>query len=398
MTKRAWYISGVLAFCTTVGILAFCLRPTEPQINGKKLSDLIDELRPKKPDGSKDFWQRNARRREEAQRSIQSTGATAVPALHRMLRYHAGVFTKQIFPALSKVKLLKFNQMISRAEAREYFQNWNGIAGASALGPAAAPLSEDLARYLTDKNWTHRVNSADALGNIGPGARRVVPQMLATAAKSGDVEFRKKILLAVTAIGADPTSANPVLTNFLADVNGRTRAAAMICFVAINSNAAPVVPFLVGQLRDGDVYVRSSALNQLTRLGTNASTALPAVINLLQDGDPSVRRLAASCKSAISATSMTAGATNSERPTMEFNFSGVLISVMLSEYQDLRGQPVQYQRNLGAAKLFRVQTAVPVTRTEAIWLLEDALRTQGNIIIVTNADGTLYAKESGQRR
>lgn len=387
MNRNIWRVSICLGLILIVALTIYWSWPTEPVYEGKSLTVWIHEFRFRPSDGSKDFWVRNNLRREKAKAVIRNMGVAAVPSLRRRLRYHDSGLKELLLTWLGPKKSANLNL------ESEYWYNWDGIAGSDALGPQAAPIARDVARFLTNNDSSLRLNCADALGSIGTGAREVVPQMLAAAVWNKDAMFREKVFFALAQIGADPQTAGPVLTGFLSDSEERTRGEALATLVAIHSNKVAMVPLITERLRDPSRYVRSEALVQLTTIGTGANAALPAVSPLLTDGDPSVRRLAAACYAALGGDLKSVATKPQEKPEYDFNFVNSSILSVLSEYADLRGQSVERGSNLDMRRMFTIKTAARVTKSEAIAMFEKAMRDK-NVVIVTNSAGKLLATET----
>jgi hypothetical protein len=370
MSSRVKVVS-VLIVSACIGLFLYCFHSREPSFKGRSLTSWIDDLRP------------NRGNRPAAEAAICSIGSDGLPAIRGMLRCRDTWARKRFVAWIGPQRAAKLNLQ------PDYFYNWNGIAAARVLGPTAVPVAADVVPYLTNSDWSLRINAAHALSSIGPSASKVVPQMLAALSDSNS-RVRPEILDAIALIGGDPRAINPKLLPLLSDPDEQTRARAVACVLTLGTNADEIASVGNDALRDKSSYVRSSALVELTKHGTNAAKTMPAIASLLNDNDPAIRRMAARCRDAIAPSSVSTAAKVEERPTIEINLQGCFTSAVIAQYQLIAGQPLEMDSNI-RQRVLRLQTAAPVTKTEALAMIERVLREDGHVVITTNAAGKLYA-------
>lgn len=137
------------------------------------------------------------------------------------------------------------------------------------IGPMAVP---SLVESLTGVDGPAKVNAAEALGWIGPGAAEAVP---ALTAAMRDSRVRAEAAAALGRIGPGTAEAVPALMTALEDakIDASYTVAQALC------NIGPqVIPHLVRALESAVAGVREKAAWALGRIGPGAACAVPALI------------------------------------------------------------------------------------------------------------------------
>jgi HEAT repeat protein len=153
-----------------------------------------------------------------------------------------------------------------------------------AMGARAVPF---LHRELRFKDLARRPHAANAARAIGPAAKELIPDLLATAistANSGRDPYSE--VFALAAMG--PESIGP-LTNMFTNQNMWARNRAATAIYMADYDAEPAVPALLNALEDADPRVRSEAAQALGHVHKRLDVVLPALLKNLKDPDASVR-------------------------------------------------------------------------------------------------------------
>jgi len=152
-------------------------------------------------------------------------------------------------------------------------------------------------RELTDINASDPIkeDAAIRLGEIGPKARRAIPDLIA-ALKDQDANLRADAITALAEI--EPKEAVPILIEAaIKDKHGGVRSAAIRMLKKMDPEAA--VPALTEALDSDDSGIRRSAIDGLEEIGPKASAAVPALIRELKDETENNHYLAAQALEAV---------------------------------------------------------------------------------------------------
>src|SRR4029077_4483617 len=84
------------------------------------------------------------------------------------------------------------------------------------IGPAAAPATESLAKFVNDDDFQVATEAIIALSKIGPGAERAVPALLA-ALQQEECTNGRGIIVALGKIGPAAVAAEPRLLELMKD-------------------------------------------------------------------------------------------------------------------------------------------------------------------------------------
>lgn len=234
-----------------------------------------------------------ARRRQEkaadALRELGPAAQTATPALVEALGKRWASVRKRAALALGYIGggkeaisvLRRVLEQVEDAEVRH--------AAAEALIRLGAGVC-----VLRSTDDERRRQAADGLGNIGPGARAAVPELLTMLLASDaatSLETRRSLAQAIWLIGPDD-GAIPDLLKALRDTDELVHLWIARTFAILGSTAVSATETLVQRLDDPAEMLRSSLAWALARIG---SAAIPIVIESLESSSPLLRRSAAEC-------------------------------------------------------------------------------------------------------
>jgi HEAT repeat protein len=185
---------------------------------------------------------------------------------------------------------------------------------------AAAPQLAKLLETTIDDDQ-QRATAVRLLGEIGPEAASLLPQLAGAAANDKSPKVRSAALLAISHI-ASPADAVPIFQKALSDQEPTVRTMALQRLRALGRDAAPAVDDLAKLLEEKDEKTRTTAAEALVRIGSKsipaleaklesssattrevavyalgkmggvAAPALPALKKRLDDSDPKVKKLA----------------------------------------------------------------------------------------------------------
>jgi hypothetical protein len=93
---------------------------------------------------------------------------------------------------------------------------------------------------------------------------------------------------------------------------------------------------------------------------------------------------------AVSTNPVQSPSATKELANITYNFQGIPTSQILDVYADLCGKKLVVDPSM-IQKLMRIQTEHPVTRSDAMQLIEEALNRQARVMLVSASDGTITA-------
>jgi hypothetical protein len=201
----------------------------------------------------------DAQRRAQAFETLRSRGAEAVPILAAIV---------QTGPTSARIQAA---DLLAR------------------VGPGAEAAVPALAEALKAPDRGVRGMAAIALGRIGPGAAdALIP--LDRALSDKDIRVRVAASLAVYGITGDTAAPTRVLYRALLSGSPDVRAMAAEAFAELGT---PVVDFLVRSLGHADETTRADAARTLAAMGPGAAEARGALQDALDDPSETVRAAAA---------------------------------------------------------------------------------------------------------
>jgi serine/threonine-protein kinase len=142
---------------------------------------------------------------------------------------------------------------------------------------------------LGSRDANERWHAAEALGNLGSGAKAAVPALLAALEDRSEV-VRWRSAEALGKIGSEAAMAVAGLKTALADPDGLVKTEAAKALGKIGAPARSAVPALADPLRSSDAFLRREAAKALARIvGPESSEAVPVLADALRDKDKFVR-------------------------------------------------------------------------------------------------------------
>ncbi len=156
------------------------------------------------------------------------------------------------------------------------------------MGVKAVPF---LRRELRSLNLSRRKHAADAAHAIGPAAKELEPDLLASAittANSSHDPYSE--IWSLAAMGPESIG---LLTNMFTNQNRWARMRTATAFQMADYDAEPAVQALLQALEDADPGVRCEAGQALGHVHKQLDVVLPALLKNLKDPDADVRRATA---------------------------------------------------------------------------------------------------------
>ncbi|MBN9522643.1 HEAT repeat domain-containing protein [bacterium] len=154
-----------------------------------------------------------------------------------------------------------------------------------------------LIRIVNDSSPVFRPEAAEALGRIGPPAKRAVPDLIRTLSDAELTRLRRQAAFALGEMGPDAGAAVPALRAALADPDPNLSWNAAVALGNIGPGASAAVPDLVARLdatpAPGQADLRRKLLTALGRIGPAAGTAVPRITTFLGSPDRALRLAAA---------------------------------------------------------------------------------------------------------
>ncbi len=174
--------------------------------------------------------------------------------------------------------------------SRDANERWHAAEALGNLGSGAKTALPALLAALEDRSEVVRWRSAEALGKIGPEAGMAVAG-LKTALADPDGLVKTEAAKALGKIGAPARSAVPALADPLrsSDAFLRREAAKALARI-VGPESREAVPVLTDALRDKDKFVRMECARALGRIGPEARAAVPALTGALKDKEPLVAK------------------------------------------------------------------------------------------------------------
>jgi HEAT repeat protein len=151
----------------------------------------------------------------------------------------------------------------------------------------------ELVKNLKDEDGKVRAEAAQALGNMGPGAKIAVSALI-KALKDSDDLTRRLAAEALEKIGPPDKTDVALLIGSLKDSGEPVRLYAASALGKLGPDARPAEEALREALKDREVSVRAQAARSLGKLGPDAKEkGWPALLEALKDEDRTVRGAAA---------------------------------------------------------------------------------------------------------
>jgi len=206
----------------------------------------------------------------------------------------------------------------------------------------------------------------------------------------GDEEWTMRLaaINALVALRPPLPEAAPAFVRLLNDSNDAVRGTAMKSLVDQTNPIA--IPELDKWLHDKDSYVVTEAADQIGVFGAAAAASAPRLRELLDAPLLTVRQAATNSLAAITGQSLPHSAPEG-KADISYNFQNVPLEQFLFVYEDLAGKKVTMAAPPNPRAMLRLLTVQPLTKSEALQCMEEALKEQAGLVIVHGPDGSLTA-------
>jgi HEAT repeat protein len=257
---------------------------------------------------------------------IGPAASAAVPALMRQLHYYRGVWIGGPGEALAGIGAPAVPQLIQAMRQRPSPGVWTPEYVLMQMGPAAATAVERLVEMLQGNDRTLRSAALGVLDRIGPSAAPAVPVLAklrrdsdsnqeadeiliqigqsAVDVFAADLNDNKHRLAAVEALGRIGPPARktaPALIRLLTYKDRKLRFAAAGAIASITQDAEAVMPVVEEMTRSDDANTRCAAVNAARKiaLADKRDLIVPLLRKALNDSSLGVRFEAARCVLAV---------------------------------------------------------------------------------------------------
>jgi HEAT repeat protein len=185
-------------------------------------------------------------------------------------------------------------QWASKLTDQDWGERWWAAEALAEIGPGAKEVVPDLIKALKDPEHFVRGSAAKALGKIGPAAVEAVPA-LAVMLEDPSRLTRPYALVALAKIG--PVSklskeAEDVFVRHLGHEDQVVRDNAIETFRHAGKAGKPPVPALIALLKDKNGHGKLYAVQAIQDIGPAAGEATSALVGLIHNSDESLRRSA----------------------------------------------------------------------------------------------------------
>jgi HEAT repeat protein len=184
-------------------------------------------------------------------------------------------------------------RVLNRTEGPERIQAANALGE---IGPGAKAAVPALIERLQDKEAEARISATRALGRIGPQAQKAAPALNAALDSKDSIE-RRTAAVALLRIGSHADAAVRELIRAMKSEEGSTGFAQLNAATDLLENIGPgaveAISILAETIDDADAGNRWVVVSAIGRIGPAAKAASPKVENVLRDREPRVRLAAA---------------------------------------------------------------------------------------------------------
>jgi HEAT repeat protein len=160
-----------------------------------------------------------------------------------------------------------------------------GLIACCRATAAQEPDTASLIQQLTSPDAQERKNAIDALGDLGPAAKKAVPQLTKLLGDE-DEHIRWHALRSLGAIGPDAAPAVDALAERLKDKSPVVRAYAAFALGRIGNASKPAAPALVEGIKDPDRLVRRECVRALRAMKLDPDVAIPLFVEMLNNAAP----------------------------------------------------------------------------------------------------------------
>lgn len=238
------------------------LRPREPVFEGKPLSFWLqgyDPTRGTEPGNQK------------ADEVLSKVGTNAIPTLLRMLSTGDPPFILKLKALVHRQHFITFRR---RTAVNQHFQAVKAFQRLGSNAKIAVPALIQI--YEQNPSAVSQIETAHALGSIGPAASPAVPTLL-RGMTNLDANVRQETASVLGQIHTDPALVVPVLTNSLRDPSFSVRIAALNALGAFGPDAKSAAPSLLPLLNDPDSFTRQETARNLKLIDPIASPSKEAL-------------------------------------------------------------------------------------------------------------------------
>jgi HEAT repeat protein len=166
------------------------------------------------------------------------------------------------------------------------------------IGPAAASVTPDLVKLLHVPDEAVRCQAAEALGQIGGAATETLPALVELLADPSPL-IQTSAATALGAMKKEAADAVPALVPLVQSHDETVRAAAAQAISQIGNLEGDTLATLLGGLSSHDNLVRAQTAEVLGEIGAPAAEAAPALAEALSDSNDRVRAKAAAALGAM---------------------------------------------------------------------------------------------------
>jgi HEAT repeat protein len=188
----------------------------------------------------------------------------------------ATINDKRLLPTL--IEVLKKDESVEMRQA--------AVSLLPRFGEDALP---HLKLALTDKDENLRWMAANSLGQLGPAAKKAIPDLVQVAKRDASANVRAYAVQAIAQTGPESVD---ILVEFLKEKDSSVRQIVVTVLGQFGARAKPAVPLLIEALKDKDATTRWMAAQTLGQIGPDAKAAIPALKEALKDKDDNVRAFA----------------------------------------------------------------------------------------------------------
>jgi len=376
MARRV-ILAAVVFLLVGVGVFLFTRPAPEPMYKGKSVSAWFNDFLPSSLE--------NSAKANAARTAIRAIGTNAVPKVIELLRCRDSAPRKLFIRLAAKQKVLTFR---FRPSAERL--NLVGMRGAQLLGTNAGATAPYLTPFLNHSNYYTRMSALIALQRIGPEAKGSAPALFKVLASDPDPRVRLTAFQTIGSLRLRNAEVFPAVTNALSDGDRSIRVEVLHWLTGTGIEPSKLAPVFVDQLRGSDPIVKTVAMRELAWMKIDVTNAIPFLEQLTNDPDVQVKLAARGTLERLTGKHFPRPA--NEEAVFEYNFANTPISQVIQEYKSLVKTPVEVGDIPHPWGLVQIYTVGAVTKSEAIALIESALKNQVGVVVEKSADGTLTMK------
>lgn len=268
--------------------------------------------------------------------------------------------------------LARLPELIKKLSDKEFTVRLQSAQALGTMGADANLAFGALFGALKDSEAVVRRAAADALGNVPPHKGDLA--MLCQACKDAGepMEVRLQAVRSLALLGPEAKSAVPILAERLKDADDNLSQSAFKAIVAVGVEGKDM-PLLVNGLKSSSAEIRKLSAEALVRLGPQAKPAVPALIDCVRSSDKALRASAAKALAAIGPDAkqalpavLNAMKDGEQAQGLDFlaaflklggdtkDASGILVSVLKNGAGEDRKKAIQVAGTLGANGRFAV--------------------------------------------